>query len=70
MSNNRDDPDLSEPDPNFVRFRAVPMLSEISHSTSQALHWWRQRQQQRRELKLLCAREFAAQDRALRSRHP
>ena len=70
MTNNRDGPRSGDTNFAVVRPHATPMLSEIWHSMARALQWWRQRQQQRRELKLLCAREFAAYGRAIRPPQP
>ena len=50
------------------RQRSTAGLSDLFGATSQALVWWHQRQVERRELKQLCAREFAEYHRATRLR--
>lgn len=50
------------------RPRQTAGLSNFFGATSQALVWWHQRQVERRELKRLCAREFAEYHRVTRSR--
>lgn len=47
---------------------AGAVISQLSGLISQALQWWQRRQQRRRELKLLCAREFAGYGGAIRRR--
>ncbi|HEX3536450.1 MAG TPA: hypothetical protein VHU15_06755 [Stellaceae bacterium] len=47
---------VSHPDAGVA---AQMVVSQIAEMTTQALQWWYRRQQRRRELKLLCDREFA-----------
>lgn len=47
---------------------AASELSVLLRTAARTLAWWQERQQRRRELKLLCAPEFAGYRRAMRSR--